>query len=157
MAVQAAAASGAGSVTVVEPLAERRALAVGLGADRAVPPGDAAALEVDVASSARGPGRYPASARSVVTTVSAMATRMAVALISPGWHGSPTVRMSRSRLRRAPAGGISPRKLAVAGIADRAGLDMAKTAVPANDVEMAPSAAEPRVQECQIAGFGLSI
>jgi hypothetical protein len=108
MAVQAAA-SGAGSVTVVEPLAERRALAVGLGADRAVPPGDAAALEVDVASSARGPGRYPASARSVVTTVSAMATRMAVALISPGWHGSPAVKMSRSRLRRAPAGGISPR------------------------------------------------
>jgi (R,R)-butanediol dehydrogenase/meso-butanediol dehydrogenase/diacetyl reductase len=54
MAVQAAAASGAGSVTVVEPLAERRALAVGLGAGRAVPPGDAAALEADVAVECAG-------------------------------------------------------------------------------------------------------
>jgi (R,R)-butanediol dehydrogenase/meso-butanediol dehydrogenase/diacetyl reductase len=54
MAVQAAAASGAGSVTVVEPLPERRALAVGLGAGRAVPPGDAAALEADVAVECAG-------------------------------------------------------------------------------------------------------
>ena len=54
MAVQAAAASGAGSVAVVEPLAERRALAVGLGADRAVPPGDARVLEADVAVECAG-------------------------------------------------------------------------------------------------------
>ena len=32
---------------------------------------------------------------------------------------------------------------------------MAKTAVPANDMKMAPSTAEPRVQECQIAGLGI--
>jgi hypothetical protein len=44
-------------------------------------------------------------------------------------------------------------ELAVGGIADRAGLEMAKTAVPANDMKMAPTTAEPRVQECQIAGL----
>ena len=54
MAVQAAAASGAGSVAVIEPLPERRALAIRLGADRAVPPGDAAALEADVAVECAG-------------------------------------------------------------------------------------------------------
>jgi 2-desacetyl-2-hydroxyethyl bacteriochlorophyllide A dehydrogenase len=54
MAVQAAAAFGAGSVAVVEPLPERRALAIGLGADRAVPPGDAPALEADVAIECAG-------------------------------------------------------------------------------------------------------
>ena len=54
MAVQAAAAFGAGSVTVAEPLPERRALAIGLGADRAVPPGDAPALEADVAVECAG-------------------------------------------------------------------------------------------------------
>jgi threonine dehydrogenase-like Zn-dependent dehydrogenase len=54
MAVQAAAAFGAGSVTVAEPLPERRALAIGLGADRAVPPDDAPALEADVAVECAG-------------------------------------------------------------------------------------------------------
>ena len=66
MAVQAAAASGAGSVTVVEPLAERRALAVGLGAGRAVPPGDAAALEADVAVECAGtPGAIQTALRAL--------------------------------------------------------------------------------------------
>src|SRR5213078_169685 len=54
MAVQAAAAFGAGSVAVVEPLPERRALAVRLGAGRAVPPDDARALEADVAVECAG-------------------------------------------------------------------------------------------------------
>jgi len=54
MAVQAAAAFGAGSVAVVEPLAERRVLAVRLGADRATPPEDARALEADVAVECAG-------------------------------------------------------------------------------------------------------
>jgi (R,R)-butanediol dehydrogenase / meso-butanediol dehydrogenase / diacetyl reductase len=54
LAVQAAAASGAQSVAVVEPLPARRALATDLGAERAVPPGDAAALEADVAIECAG-------------------------------------------------------------------------------------------------------
>jgi (R,R)-butanediol dehydrogenase / meso-butanediol dehydrogenase / diacetyl reductase len=48
MAVQAAAAFSADEVAVIEPLPARRALATRLGADRAVPPGDAATLEADV-------------------------------------------------------------------------------------------------------------
>ncbi len=54
LAVQAAAASGAGSVAVIEPLPERRTLAIRLGADRAVPPGDARMLEADVAVECAG-------------------------------------------------------------------------------------------------------
>jgi (R,R)-butanediol dehydrogenase / meso-butanediol dehydrogenase / diacetyl reductase len=54
MAVQAAAASGADGVAVVEPLPERRALAIRLGADRAVPPEEAGALEADVAVECAG-------------------------------------------------------------------------------------------------------
>ena len=54
MAVQAAIASGAGRVAVVEPLPERRALAVRLGAGRAVAPDDAGALEADVAVECAG-------------------------------------------------------------------------------------------------------
>jgi (R,R)-butanediol dehydrogenase/meso-butanediol dehydrogenase/diacetyl reductase len=54
LAVQAAAAFGAGSVTVAEPLPERRALALRLGADRAVRPDEAAGLEADVAVECAG-------------------------------------------------------------------------------------------------------
>ena len=54
MAVQAAAALGAESVAVVEPLPERRALAMSLGADRYVPADDAAALQADVAVECAG-------------------------------------------------------------------------------------------------------
>jgi (R,R)-butanediol dehydrogenase/meso-butanediol dehydrogenase/diacetyl reductase len=54
MAVQAAAAFGADGVAVVEPLPERRALALRLGAGRAVPPGEAGALEADVAVECAG-------------------------------------------------------------------------------------------------------
>jgi (R,R)-butanediol dehydrogenase / meso-butanediol dehydrogenase / diacetyl reductase len=54
MAVQAAAALGADDVAVVEPLPQRRALAVRLGAARAVPPGEAGALEADVAVECAG-------------------------------------------------------------------------------------------------------
>jgi (R,R)-butanediol dehydrogenase / meso-butanediol dehydrogenase / diacetyl reductase len=54
MAVQAAAAFGAGGVAVVEPRPERRALAIRLGAGRAVPPEEAGALEADVAVECAG-------------------------------------------------------------------------------------------------------
>ncbi|HEU5391673.1 MAG TPA: alcohol dehydrogenase catalytic domain-containing protein [Streptosporangiaceae bacterium] len=54
MAVQAAVAFGANGVAVVEPLPERRALAVRLGAGRAVPPGEAGELEADVAVECAG-------------------------------------------------------------------------------------------------------
>jgi threonine dehydrogenase-like Zn-dependent dehydrogenase len=54
MAVQAAAAFSADSVAAVEPLPARRALALRLGADRAVPPDEAATLEADVAVECAG-------------------------------------------------------------------------------------------------------
>ena len=54
LTVQAALAFGADSVAVVEPLRERRALAIALGAGRAVPPGDSAALQADVAVECAG-------------------------------------------------------------------------------------------------------
>ena len=66
MAVQAAAAFGADSVAVAEPLPERRALAARLGADRTVPPGDAAALEADVAIECAGtPGAVQTALRAL--------------------------------------------------------------------------------------------
>src|SRR5690242_2440721 len=54
MALQAAIAFGAQSVAVVEPLAERRALAMRLGADRHVTAGEAAAVAADVAVECAG-------------------------------------------------------------------------------------------------------
>src|SRR5215472_9509489 len=54
MAVQAAAAFGADSVAVAEPLPARRALAMRLGADGAVAPEEASALEADVAVECAG-------------------------------------------------------------------------------------------------------
>jgi (R,R)-butanediol dehydrogenase/meso-butanediol dehydrogenase/diacetyl reductase len=54
MAVQAAAAFGADSVAVAEPLPARRALAMRLGADGAVAPDEASALEADVAVECAG-------------------------------------------------------------------------------------------------------
>jgi (R,R)-butanediol dehydrogenase / meso-butanediol dehydrogenase / diacetyl reductase len=54
LVVQAAVAFGADGVDVVEPLPERRALAIRLGAGRAVPPEEAGALEADVAVECAG-------------------------------------------------------------------------------------------------------
>ena len=54
MALQAAIAFGAESVAVIEPLPERRALAMRLGADRHATAEDAAALEADVAIECAG-------------------------------------------------------------------------------------------------------
>jgi regulator of RNase E activity RraA len=68
MAVQAAAAFGAESVAVIEPLPERRALAMRLGADRQVSPDDAATLQADVAVECAG------SPAAVETAVRALRT-----------------------------------------------------------------------------------
>jgi len=68
MAVQAAIAFGAASVAVIEPLPERRALAIRLGADRQVPAGDAAALEADVAVECAG---SPAAVQTAVQALRA--------------------------------------------------------------------------------------
>jgi len=68
MAVQAAAAFGAESVAVVEPLPERRALAMRLGADRTVAPGDAAGLQADIAVECAG---TPAAVETAVRAVGA--------------------------------------------------------------------------------------
>lgn len=66
MAVQAARAFGADRVVVIEPLPERRALATRLGADDAVPPGDAAALQADVAVECAGtPGAVQAALQAL--------------------------------------------------------------------------------------------
>jgi (R,R)-butanediol dehydrogenase / meso-butanediol dehydrogenase / diacetyl reductase len=68
MAVQAAIAFGAESVVVIEPLPERRALAVRLGADRHVPAGDAAAVGADVAVECAG---SPAAVETAVQALRA--------------------------------------------------------------------------------------
>jgi len=66
MAVQAARAFGADRVVVIEPRPERRALATRLGADGAVPPGDAAALQADVAVECAGtPGAVQAALQAL--------------------------------------------------------------------------------------------
>jgi (R,R)-butanediol dehydrogenase / meso-butanediol dehydrogenase / diacetyl reductase len=54
MAMQAAVAFSAETVTVIEPLPARRALAARLGADRVVPPDDAGTVEADVAVECAG-------------------------------------------------------------------------------------------------------
>lgn len=68
LVVQAAAAFGAQSVAVIEPLPERRALAMRLGADRYVPPDDAAELEADVAVECAG---SPAAVQTAVRALRA--------------------------------------------------------------------------------------
>jgi (R,R)-butanediol dehydrogenase / meso-butanediol dehydrogenase / diacetyl reductase len=68
MAVQAAAAFGAESVAVAEPLPERRALAMRLGADRTVAPGEAAGLQADVAVECAG---TPAAVETAVRALGA--------------------------------------------------------------------------------------
>ena len=68
MAVQAAIAFGAASVAVIEPLPERRALAMRLGADRHVPAGDAAAVAADVAVECAG---SPAAVQTAVQALRA--------------------------------------------------------------------------------------
>ena len=68
MALQAAIAFGADSVAVIEPLPERRALAMRLGADRHVPAGDAAAVGADVAVECAG---SPAAVETAVQALRA--------------------------------------------------------------------------------------
>jgi (R,R)-butanediol dehydrogenase / meso-butanediol dehydrogenase / diacetyl reductase len=68
MALQAAIAFGAESVAVIEPLPERRALAVRLGADPHVPAGDAAAVGADVAVECAG---SPAAVETAVQALRA--------------------------------------------------------------------------------------
>jgi threonine dehydrogenase-like Zn-dependent dehydrogenase len=68
MALQAAIAFGAESVAVIEPLPQRRALAMRLGADRHVPAGDAAALQADVAIECAG---TPASIETAIRALRA--------------------------------------------------------------------------------------
>jgi (R,R)-butanediol dehydrogenase/meso-butanediol dehydrogenase/diacetyl reductase len=80
MAVQAAAAFGAGSVAVVEPLRERRALAMRLGADRHVSPDDAVTLQADVAVECAG------SPAAVETAVRALRTGGRAVVLGIGTH-----------------------------------------------------------------------
>ena len=101
MAVQAAAASGAGSVTVVEPLAERRALAIRLGAGRAVPPGDAAALEADVAVECAGtPG-------AIQTALQALRSGGRAVLLSIVTETAPIAPMDLVRGEKSLIGSLS--------------------------------------------------
>src|SRR5215831_9650266 len=74
MAVQAAAAFGAESVAVIEPLAERRALALRLGADRQVSPDDAATLQAAVETSVRA---LRAGGRAVVLGIGPQPAKVA--------------------------------------------------------------------------------
>jgi threonine dehydrogenase-like Zn-dependent dehydrogenase len=101
MAVQVAAASGAGSVAVVEPLAERRALAVGLGAGCAVPPGDAAALEADVVVECAG------TAGAIATALHALRSGGRAVLLGIVTESAPVAPMDLVRGEKSLIGSLS--------------------------------------------------
>jgi (R,R)-butanediol dehydrogenase / meso-butanediol dehydrogenase / diacetyl reductase len=101
LAVQAAAAFGAGSVTVAEPLPERRALALRLGADRAVLPDEAAALEADVAVECAG------SPGAVQTAVQALRSGGRAVLLGIVTEAAPITPMDLVRGEKSLIGSLS--------------------------------------------------
>ena len=101
MAVQAAAAFGAGSVAVVEPLPERRALAVRLGAGRAVPPEDAPALEADVAVECAG------ASNAIQTALQALRSGGRAVLLSIVTETAPIAPMDLVRSEKSLIGSLS--------------------------------------------------
>jgi (R,R)-butanediol dehydrogenase/meso-butanediol dehydrogenase/diacetyl reductase len=101
MAVQAAAAFGADSVAVVEPRPERRALAVRLGAGRAVPPGGAGALEADVAVECAG------TASAVGTALQALRSGGRAVLLSIVTQSAPIAPMDLIRGEKSLIGSLS--------------------------------------------------
>jgi threonine dehydrogenase-like Zn-dependent dehydrogenase len=101
MAVQAAAASGADSVAVVEPRPERRALAIRLGAGQAVPPGEAEALEADVAVECAG------SASAMHTALQALRPGGRAVLLSIVTQSAPIAPMDLIRGEKSLIGSLS--------------------------------------------------
>jgi 2-desacetyl-2-hydroxyethyl bacteriochlorophyllide A dehydrogenase len=101
LAVQAAAAFGAGRVTVAEPLTERRALALRLGADRAVPPDEAAGLEADVAVECAG------SPGAVQTAVQALRSGGRAVLLGIVTEAAPIAPMDLVRGEKSLIGSLS--------------------------------------------------
>jgi (R,R)-butanediol dehydrogenase/meso-butanediol dehydrogenase/diacetyl reductase len=101
MAVQAAVAFGADRVAVVEPLAERRALAIRLGADRAVPPEEAASLEADVAVECAG------TPDGVLTALAALGTGGRAVLLGISTEAVPIVPMDLVRGEKTLIGSLS--------------------------------------------------
>jgi (R,R)-butanediol dehydrogenase / meso-butanediol dehydrogenase / diacetyl reductase len=101
MAVQAAAAFGADRVAVIEPLPARRALAARLGADRVVPPGDAAALEADVAVECAG------SPGAVQTALQALRSGGRAVLLSIVTDAAPIAPMDLVRGEKSLVGSLS--------------------------------------------------
>ena len=88
--------SGPGSVAVVEPLPERRALAVRLGADRAVPPEDAPALEADVAVECAG------ASNAIQTALQALRSGGRAVLLSIVTESAPVAPMDLVPRREIP-------------------------------------------------------
>src|SRR5580692_4104284 len=101
LAVQAALAFGAERVSVVEPLAERRALAVRLGADCAVPPEEAASLEADVAVECAG------TPDGVLTALAALGTGGRAVLLGIITEAVPIVPMDLVRGEKTLIGSLS--------------------------------------------------
>jgi (R,R)-butanediol dehydrogenase/meso-butanediol dehydrogenase/diacetyl reductase len=101
MAVQAAAAFGADGVAVVESLPERRALAIRLGAARAVPPGEAGALEADVAVECAG------TASPIQTALQALRSAGRAVLLSIVTESAPIAPMDLVRGEKSLIGSLS--------------------------------------------------
>jgi (R,R)-butanediol dehydrogenase / meso-butanediol dehydrogenase / diacetyl reductase len=101
MAVQTAVAFGADRVAVVEPLAERRALAIRLGADRAVPPEEAASLEADVAVECAG------TPDGVLTALAALGTGGRAVLLGIITEAVPIAPMDLVRGEKTLIGSLS--------------------------------------------------
>lgn len=101
LAVQAAAAFGAGSVAVVEPLPERRDLAIGLGVGQAVSPGEAGALEADVAVECAG------TASAVHTALQALRSGGRAVLLGIVSQSAPIAPMDLVRGEKSLIGSLS--------------------------------------------------
>jgi (R,R)-butanediol dehydrogenase/meso-butanediol dehydrogenase/diacetyl reductase len=101
LALQAAAAFGADGVAVVEPLPERRALAMRLGADRTVPPDEAAGLEADVAVECAG------SPGAVQTALQALRSGGRAVLLGIVTEAAPIAPMDLVRGEKSLIGSLS--------------------------------------------------
>jgi (R,R)-butanediol dehydrogenase / meso-butanediol dehydrogenase / diacetyl reductase len=101
LAVQAAAAFGAGSVAVVEPRPERRALAVRLGAARATPPDGARTLQADVAIECAG------TPDAIQTALQALRSGGRAVLLSIVTESAPIAPMDLVRGEKSLIGSLS--------------------------------------------------
>jgi L-iditol 2-dehydrogenase len=100
LTIAALRAAGAGKIWAVEPLAHRRELAKGIGADAAIEPAEAV-TEILKATGQRGVDLAIDCAAGEDTTIQAMQmTRNAGRVALTGIHATPVIRVDASAMRR---------------------------------------------------------